>query len=387
MAMRSKGKEDSGDPELLGIPIKYFVLVLLTVQNAGAVLMMRYVRSMPGEGIFITQTAVVMQEGLKGCLCVFILLFTEGTVGSAYAVPIEALKTAIPALLYLCQNNLQYQGVTLLDAATYTVTYQSKIIFSGVLSVIILGRVLSVNKWVALILISGGVACVQLSGLGGAEGGAEDLPAYKMIGLMMILAAACFSSLAGVSFEKFLKGVQISLWARNLQLAFYSFVIGIIVAYTSNDGNVIQEKGFFYGYTPMTWACVAMNAFGGLLVGSVIKYADAILKDMALGLSIVLSTLLSTVFFDFQITFLFLVGMLMVIYSAVLYGGNVDCCGMLRLPPDNKDKVPTPLAVVSTGAAGAEISASIQEIQDQASEALTSMVAMATGEGDKNVED
>jgi len=381
-------KDGSGDPHVFGIPIKYFVLVLLTVQNAGAVLMMRYVRSMPGEGIFVTQTAVAMQELLKGCLCIAILLFTEGSVGSAYAVPSEALKTAIPALLYLCQNNLQYLGVTLLDAATYTVTYQSKIIFSGILSVLLLGRVLSLNKWVALVLISTGVACVQLSGLSATSEGSEDIPAYKMIGLMMILAAACFSSLAGVSFEKFLKGVKISLWARNLQLAFYSFIIGVVVAYSSNDGKVINEKGFLYGYTPMTWACIAMNAFGGLLVGSVIKYADAILKDMALGLSIVLSTLLSTVFFDFQITFLFMVGMIMVIYSAVLYGGNVDCFGMLRIPPPDKDKPTTaPLVVLPAGTAGAEISASIQEMQEQATEALTSIVAMATGEDEKNVED
>ena len=35
-------KDGSGDPHVFGIPIKYFVLVLLTVQNAGAVLMMRF---------------------------------------------------------------------------------------------------------------------------------------------------------------------------------------------------------------------------------------------------------------------------------------------------------------------------------------------------------
>jgi len=267
---------------------------------------------------------------LKGILCIGLLFKYEGGIESAYAVPEEALKTAIPALLYLFQNNLQYVGITYLDAATYTVTYQTKILFSGVLSVIILGKVLTCKKWTALLMISGGVACVQLSGLSSTAVLADSsIAPTRLLGLSLILAAACFSSLAGVSFEKFLKGVKISLWARNLQLAGYSFFIGVVVVYTSSESAIIREKGFFYGYTSMTWACIVMNAFGGLRVGTVLKYADAILKDVALGLSIALSTLLSSVLFDFVITPLFILGMIGVIYAAVLYGGNVDCFGML----------------------------------------------------------
>jgi len=55
--------------------------------------------------------------------------------------------------------------VGLLDAATYTVTYQSKTIWSGVFSVVLLGRVLKISKWVGLALLSVGVGVVQLSGV------------------------------------------------------------------------------------------------------------------------------------------------------------------------------------------------------------------------------
>jgi len=377
----------AGDAVILfGIPIKWFVLALLTVQNAGAVIMMRYVRSMPGEGLFVTQTAVVMQELVKGITCIGILCYTAGSIEEAYAVPAEALKTGIPALLYLCQNNLQYLGITYLDAATYTVTYQSKIMWSGILSVVILGRVLGVKKWVALLMISGGVAAVQISSMGDKLAAAQQAIAgqQRMFGLVLILAAACFSSMAGVSFEKFLKGVQISLWARNLQLAFYSLVIGVLVAYLSSDGAIIREKGFLYGYTSMTWMCVAMNAFGGLLVGATIKYADAILKDVALGLSIVLSTLTSTVLFDFQITAIFVAGMCSVIYAAVLYSGNVDCFGMLL-----STAAPAKSLEVSPPAERIPLSSPEPSVADQASEAINSLVALATGADgvEKNVDD
>jgi len=148
-----------------GVPVKMLVLVLLTVQNAGAVLLMRYTRSIPGETEFVTQTAVMMQEFLKGMACVFILLNTEGTLSSAWAQPVEALKTAVPALLYLGQNNLQYVAVGLLDAATYTVAYQTKTIWSGIFSIFLLGRTLLPHKWVGLIMLSGGIAAVQVAGI------------------------------------------------------------------------------------------------------------------------------------------------------------------------------------------------------------------------------
>jgi UDP-sugar transporter A1/2/3 len=234
---------DTKPPELFGVPIKHLVLVLLTIQNAGAVLLMRYTRSIPGETEFVTQTAVISQEFLKGLACVLILLFTEGTIGSVYAKPVEALKTAVPALLYLGQNNLQYVAVGLLDAATYTVTYQTKTIWSGIFSVFLLGKVLKLPKWAGLALLSVGVGVVQLSGVSQAkEAGAETEASQRAQGFMIILCAAALSSLAGVYFEKILKGVRVSLWTRNLQLAGYSVVTALVPLYVSGELWLVQEK-------------------------------------------------------------------------------------------------------------------------------------------------
>lgn len=91
-----------------------------------------------------------------------------------------------------------------------------------------------------------------------------------------------------------LKGVRVSLWTRNLQLAAYSVVTAFIPLYVSGDLATVMEKGFFYGYTNMTWACILMNAGGGLLVGTVIKYADAVTKDVAIGASIGMLIFLAT---------------------------------------------------------------------------------------------
>lgn len=83
----------------------------------------------------------------------------------------------------------------------------------------------------------------------------------------------------------------------------------------------------------MTWACILMNAGGGLLVGTVIKYADAVTKDFAIGASIVLSSVASTQLFGFEITPLFFCGGLVVVYSVFLYAESATCLGLFKPPP------------------------------------------------------
>ena len=51
----------------------------------------------------------------------------------------------------------------------------------------------------------------------------------------------------GVYFEKLLKGSDISLWMRNIHLAAYGVVVGLVGVWV-NDGVMVSEKGFFFGY-------------------------------------------------------------------------------------------------------------------------------------------
>ena len=60
------------------------------------------------------------------------------------------------------------------------------------------------------------------------------------------------------------------------------------------------------------------------------RYADAVLKDIALGASIAVSSVVSILLFD-DLAFspLFGAGVAAVIYAVMLYGGRVRCCGLL----------------------------------------------------------
>merc|ERR1719408_763742 len=92
-----------------------------------------------------------------------LILVNGGSLDSIIESKHELLRSSVPALLYLLQNNLQYVAVTYLDAATYTVTYQLKILSTALMSVLILKKRLDLEKWAGLIVLVAGVAMVQIS--------------------------------------------------------------------------------------------------------------------------------------------------------------------------------------------------------------------------------
>lgn len=136
----------------------------------------------------------------------------------------------------------------------------------------------------------------------------------------LAVVAACFTSgLAGVYFEMVLKNSQTDLWIRNVQLSAFSLLpalVPIILARHPEEGLITSLFKNFGGWA---WATVGIQVFGGLVTAMVIKYSDNILKGFATSLSIVISFLASVALFDFQITFTFVLGSVIVLIATWLY--------------------------------------------------------------------
>ncbi|OUM63600.1 hypothetical protein PIROE2DRAFT_61179 [Piromyces sp. E2] len=235
----------------------------------------------------------------------------------------DCIKVMVPAVLYLIQNNLQYFSASKLDAATYQVTYQMKIITTAIFSVIILGRTLFKHQWVSICMLAVGIALVQFPTGDSGSKNSDNAMGDKILGLISVMIACVLSGIAGVYFEKILKKSKVTLWARNVQLSLFSIIPGYLIGVLLMDGETVKEKGFFGGYTRWTVLAILFQAFGGILVAIVVKYADNILKGFATSISIILSCTISYFAFDFNITLIFIVGCGLVMYATYLYGKPV----------------------------------------------------------------
>ena len=194
-------------------------------------------------------------------------------------------------------------------------SYQLKILTTAMFSVVMLRKQLSRMQWTALLILFLGVAFVQLQP-NASSSSSEHTNAF--VGMLAVITSCLMSGFAGVYFEKVLKSTRQSLWIRNVQLGCIGSVAGIVTAFVK-DGQTIQEKGFFVGYDYVVWIVVAMTSLGGLMVAVVVKYADNILKGFATSSAIVLSSIASMYFFDFQISLQFMAGSSMVVSAVYIY--------------------------------------------------------------------
>ncbi len=108
--------------------LKWICLAVLIIQNASTILLLRYVRTVPGD-MFLSTTAIVCQEIIKIITSVILLFLETNDLAETYNQiniqiiknPIDSLKTGVPAFLYTIQTNLVYVAISNLDAAVFQV--------------------------------------------------------------------------------------------------------------------------------------------------------------------------------------------------------------------------------------------------------------------------
>jgi len=298
-----------------------------------------------------------------------------------------AMPMAVPAVSYCLQNLLAFVALQRLDAATFSVVNQLKILTSALFARLMLGRQASWSRWRALTLLLLGVLLVQREpcptcdcSMKAIEASGEHAAASiasiakssseRFIGFVAALIGAISSGYAGIYFELQLRRPQTgqvpmseseNLWRKNFQLSFWGIVFNILVLAATVMGDVeaqeLMQLGFFHGYSIVTWITILLSAFGGIMVALVVQYTDTIIKGFATSFAIILTAFGSWLWFEFVITFHFCIGVACVIIASFNYNQPEP---PLTLASPSPSPLPSPSSQTgSSGSLSASFSSSM----------------------------
>ena len=65
-----------------------------------------------------------------------------------------------------------------------------------------------------------------------------------------------------------------------------------------------------------------LQALGGLLVAAIVKYADNVVKGLATGVAVVVSTIVSAIFLGSEVTMTFVCGAFIILTSVWVFGNE-----------------------------------------------------------------
>ena len=301
----------------------FVILLVLCIQNAGHALMTRYSRGILKESYDSTEV-VICSEITKLIVSTILYLNEPGDkdnltttqnkscLKKLTSLLFSSINILVLVVIYAINNLLIYFALGRIDTATFTVIAQLKILTTAIFSVIILGKTINSTRWRALILLV--VACIlvasprygceeeqrRILGVVAEEEGGNDKIYYfheTTVGLGAVVLMTLITGFAAVYFESILKNKQsytsLSIWARNVQLAFFSCVL--LLAYLGmNRMQMSSDEAYvpFKGWTINTILVLLFQSGGGILVALALKYTDAVLKVLATSGAIVLSSLL-----------------------------------------------------------------------------------------------
>lgn len=327
--------------------LKILALITLVLQNSGLTVAMRLSRvKKESSNLYITSTAVVVSEGLKTLISLFIYYLSNRSKDAnifqsmmhakedCFADGRDALRVAVPSGLYVIQNNLQYIATSNLPAEIYQVLIQMKLIVTALFSMKFMKKYQSLSQWICILFLSIGLALVQLS-----YKVSSSSHINLLVGLSSVFLCCLTSGFAGTYHEVTLKQKKVSLTVRNIQMSSISLIMALIgEGMTINDlfirsfhgilpalgcgydFQAISQVGFFHGYDPLVLGVIFLQAIGGLIISVVVKYTDSIVKGFATSASIIVACFLSNwLIKDFTMTKQFYIGATIVGLSAMFY--------------------------------------------------------------------
>lgn len=313
------------------------VLVLLAVQNCSKNLLLRWI--MKEKPKFLTSVAVIGVEVIKLALSVgYILLVDKRPLSSILTYMKDDHKNsmllAVPAAAYSFQMSMEYVALANIDAAVFSVLVQTKLLATASFAVIIMRKKIRKAQVISLVLLTVGVMLCNMKDYAGGSAGEVDEEesaryAETIKGVTATLGIALSSGFASVYTEKVIKAQRNrTVASQNYSLAYMQFQLAavslvILIVYAGlKDFETIVTHGLFYEFSFGAFVSMFNSAIGGLIVASVLKYADAILKGYSTAISVIMTGVLSMLLFGTTLNVIYFLGIINVVCAVLLYNAR-----------------------------------------------------------------
>jgi len=297
-------------------------LVSLIVQNTALAILLKLTFRDEAKP-YAPSTAVLYTEFFKLSLCLLVVV-AQNSVSQipALVLQIWEQKTLfLPALLYVVQSNLLYFSSKRLPPVVYIVCTQMKIITSAGFSSLLLGTTLKGSQYVSLVFLVLGIVLVQAQDI---DFGTNNSTSDSAAGVFAVMLASLTSGLAGVVLERLYKDSSVSkdfihtVWTRNLQLSLISIPFAISGVFMQAREQYYAGH-FFDGYDHVVWSVIVLQTVGGIIIAFVLKFANVIMKCLAISVSICCCAVYSVCKKELQITARLIFGILIVNASVVTF--------------------------------------------------------------------
>jgi UDP-sugar transporter A1/2/3 len=331
-------------------------MVALVFQNTSLVILLKLTFRKDAKP-YASSSVVLVTELLKltACSCVAAHQSKRNLVRTL-AIRSDQRLIFVPSGLYVIQNNLLFLGAKLLPSVIYVVCTQIKIPATAFMSRLILGTRLSGVKYASLFFLSVGIFLVQLN----EEKSASSTPqegnlTSGLIGMTAVFFASFISGTAGILLEKIYKGkkgsdqqehtetlgkkgVKYTVWTRNIQLSLISLPFALFGAILQYDEST-RALDFLRGFDGYVWGVVICQAAGGIIVAFVMKFANNILKCLAVAISICFCAFYSVATGDLDVTMSLVLGILFVTASVYVFPTDVQVLHLSDVGCQNGDNV------------------------------------------------
>ncbi|CAJ1364306.1 unnamed protein product [Effrenium voratum] len=249
---------------------------------------------------------------------------------------------AVPATLYTLQNRLVFEALRCISPPEYQLLNNMKLFTTSILFRVVMKRQLCVLQWLALVLLALGMALgtVPCGPCGiNVNASEEGRDVWKGISIMMALAWC--SAAAGILNEWLIKKSN-NVFEANVWLYMFGVMAAIVQLLSiladsmqmpsqeftrypgdhwDGAGHGESGPGYLTGFTTslLPWSVVLCNALLGQSIAFLFRYADSIVKLYAVNAALVLTTLLSSMFFAYELHFHAVAGYLVFLLSMCLH--------------------------------------------------------------------